>query len=63
MRLVRLGVLGFAIAVNAAAIYALHVAMGEGTERARLAIIEPPQVIVSAPKDGPAFASTQIFVP
>ena len=63
MKLVRIAVLGFAVAVNVAAIYALHVAMGEGTERARLAIIEPPQVIVSAPKDGPALASTPLFVP
>ncbi|HEY3075612.1 MAG TPA: hypothetical protein VGJ74_10610 [Burkholderiales bacterium] len=63
MKYVRIGVLGFAVAVNAVALYALHVAMGEGTERARLANIEPPQVIVSAPKDGPALASTQVFVP
>ena len=60
-KLVRIGVLAFAVAVNAVAIYALHVAMDEGNERARLATVEPTRVVVSAPKDGPALAARVVY--
>ena len=60
---VRIAVFAFAVVVNAGAFYAIHVAMGEGTERACLANMEPVRVVVSVPKDGPALASTAVFVP
>jgi len=59
----RIGVLVFAVAVNAGAFYAIHVAMGEGTERARLATVEPQTIIVTAPKDGPVLAGQIIYYP
>ena len=60
---VRAAVLSFALWVNAAAFYALHVAMVDGAERASIATIEPQRVILTAPKDGPALASTALLIP
>jgi hypothetical protein len=59
----RAAVLSFALWVNAAAFYAVHLAMVDGAERARIATIEPQRIIVTAPKDGPALASTGLFAP
>ena len=44
----RLAVLAFAIALNGAALAALHIAMVEGAEQAIIANQEPEHVIVSA---------------
>ena len=52
-----------AVAVNGGAFYAIHVAMGEGTERARLATVEPQVIVVAAPKDGPVLASREFYYP
>ena len=60
---VRIAVFAFAVAVNGAAFYAIHRAMGEGTERARLATVEPQVIVVTAPKDGPMLASHEFYYP
>ena len=54
----RITVFVLAVAVNGAAFYSIHVAMGEGTERARLATVEPQVIVVTARKDGPMLAAT-----
>jgi len=58
---IRIAVFVFAVAVNAGAFYAIHVAMGEGTERARIATTEPQVIIVTAPKAGPVLAAQQVI--
>lgn len=45
---ISLAVLGLAVAVNAAALAALHVAMVDGVERMQLSLGEPQRVFVSA---------------
>ena len=58
---IRVAVFVFAVAVNLGAFYAIHVAMSQGEERARVATIEPQVIIVTAPKDGPVLAAQQYY--
>ena len=50
MKTTNLIALAAALAVNAAALTALHVAMVEGTERALAANAEPEYIVVTAPR-------------
>ena len=54
----RLAVFAFAVALNAAAIAALHVAMVDGAERALVANQEVEHVVVSATRSAPALATS-----
>jgi len=54
----RLAVFAFAVALNAAAVAALHIAMVDGAERAILANQEPEHVIVTATRTPDPVASS-----
>ena len=54
----RLAVFVFAVALNAAAVAALHVAMVEGAERALVANQETEHVVVSATRTPAAIATS-----
>ena len=52
----RLAVFAFAVALNAVALAALHIAMVDGAERAIAANQELEHVVVSATRESPAIA-------
>ncbi|HET7364837.1 MAG TPA: hypothetical protein VFJ70_14815 [Burkholderiales bacterium] len=54
----RLAVFAFAVALNAAALVALHIAMVDGAERALVANQEVEHVVVSAARTSPALATS-----
>jgi hypothetical protein len=54
----RLAVFVFAVALNAAAVAALHIAMVDGAERALVANQEVEHVVVSATRTAPALATS-----
>jgi hypothetical protein len=54
----RLAVLAFAVALNVAALAALHVAMVDGAQQARAANQEFEHVVVSASRTPPAIADS-----
>ena len=59
----RLVILAAAVAVNATALAALHVAMVAGTERALAANAEPEYVVVTEPRTPQGIARTNCPAP
>ena len=55
---IRLMVLALAVAVNAAALAALHRAMVDGAERARLTASEPERVVITATREAAELAKS-----
>ena len=62
-RTVRLGMLGIAIAVNAAAVAAVDVAMTQGALREQLAQQDPARIVVRAPATPGALAAASCPAP
>jgi hypothetical protein len=60
---VRLAVLAAVIAVNAVAFGALHLAMGDGAERSRTALVEPERVVVVGTRTEPDVATAHKRAP
>ena len=57
---IRLLLLGIAIAVNAAALGAAHMAMCQVTLREQLAQFEPERIVVTAPRHGHSVVATHL---